>query len=228
MRAHVLASLALVLVAGCSGSGDDLADTDGLPYLVDFRIWRYENGHAELEACLYRFRWCEEAGTVEVEHGTQTVTLATRSNADAAWYEGSLDNTQVDDTFRFTWSGAGDQSSVTGEVDAADSFTISSPSDGSTVSATAPLIMEWTGGADDGLIAWGYRADCPGSSSLVESFAHLVPDSGEMELPAEQLSFGDGCAVELWLERIQRGSASAPHVNILSSQARFVNVFIGP
>jgi hypothetical protein len=227
MRAHWLVSLALLLAAACGGD-DGWVEMEGFPYLANFKVYQYPNGQAQLYACFYRYRFCEEAGTVQVDHASQMLNLETASNASAQWYEGWLNGTSIDEPFRFTWSGAGQQSSITGEVSMADAFTISAPRGGSILSAASPLMLDWTGGSADGLVAWGYTAQCPDSSDPFDDYGHLVPDSGHLELPLDWLSLHDGCCAELWLERLQRGGTSSPHADIVSSQARFVDVFIGP
>jgi hypothetical protein len=226
MRARLLALLLVVSAAGCGD--DDPAEVDGFPYSADLRVLRYTDRRADLYACFYRYHWCEEAGAVQVEQGVRSIQLSKNFTPDATWYAGSLEDTRVDEPFVFTWSGAGDQADATAEVGVAEMVRITSPASGSSLSTADPVTMEWQAGAGDDLIAWGYRAYCPDSSSPLESFSHLVPDSGHLEMPGEQVSFYDGCSVELWLERLRRGSSSARNAVIVSSQATFVQVSIEP
>ena len=234
MRARVL--VLLLMAAGCGGddSGEDeggseveeFPDLEGFPYYVDFRVWQYEDGYAELWACLYRYQLCEQAGTVQVEHAGETVTLTDDPDAFNQSHVGELDGITVDEPFRFTWSGSGDQSEVTGEVFMADPFTISAPGTGSTLSAGSPLAMDWTAGSSEGLMAWGYSGTCDDSS--FDRFYQLIPDSGHVDIPVGKFPLYDGCLAVLWLERLQRGTTNSAEAEILSSQARAVEVTIGP
>src|SRR5262249_48898738 len=161
---------------------------DGFPYFANFEVWHYGGGHAEFYACTYRWRWCESAGTVEVENGTQLVTLESQSDASAIWYDSFVDTIRVDEPFHFTWSSTSDHARITGDAPLPDELAISAPADLSTVSAASPLTIDWTGPSvsGDDMAAWGYRATCPDSPDPIESFSHLVPDSGHLEIPAEQ------------------------------------------
>lgn len=230
MAAGMLArlSIMMLLVGACAGDDEpDVFDLEGFPYLVDFRVWHYATGQAEISACAYRYSLCEDAGTVEVEQGGQSVTLGHDRESSGEWFVAFLETTSADAPYRFTWSGAGDQSSVTGEVWLADGFSFSAPSSGSTVSATSPLTLEWTGGSSEGVMAWGYRASCP-DSTTINDFRHIVPDTGHIEVATDRLSFFDGCFAELWLERLERGTTSSPLANIMSSESRYVEVTVGP
>lgn len=219
--------LSLLLVGGCgAGDDEDIEELDGFPYLVDLRVWQYGNGETDVGACVYRYRLCEDTGAVEVEHGAQTLTLGHEPEVSGQWYVGQLSDTFTDVPFRFTWSGADEQSSVTGEVFLPGAFAITAPSAGSTLSASSPVIMEWTSDSPEGLMAWGYYASC--GDSTINDFGHPVPDSGRVEIPAGSFSFSGGCSAELWLERLQRGTTSDPRANIMSSKMRFVDVSIGP
>ncbi len=105
-----------------------------------------------------------------------------------------------------------------------EAYAISAPAAGSNLSAADPVTLDWTAGSPDGLMAWGYSADCPGNSW--QDFSHLVPDSGHVEIPSGQLF--DGCFAELALERLQSGGTSSGQARIFSSEIRFVQVTIGP
>lgn len=153
MLARLLMMMPLLGACG----GDDAMDTfdlEGFPYLLDLRVWHYASGQAEVGACAYRYRLCEGVGAVEVEQGGQSVTLGHDPESSGEWFVARLANTLADAPYRFTWSGEGDQPSVTGEVWLADGFTISAPGSGSTVSAASPLTLEWTGGSSGELMAW--------------------------------------------------------------------------
>jgi hypothetical protein len=221
-----LLSLAF-LVTGCGadGAADEGLDGHGFPYRVDFRVWEYATGEAELYACLYRHRRCEQAGFVQVRHGGQTVTLEDVPGALNDSSTGWLTSTEEAEPFVFTWPGTREQPVVTAEVTLADAFTIETPLDGSTVSATSPMTVEWTEGSTEALMAWGRYAECPEVSS---DFDHLVPDSGSVEISAAQLALSPGCSSNLWLERLRRGSTSSPLANIVASRARYVELTVGP
>lgn len=221
-----LLSLAL-LVTGC---GPEDGDDDGLeggefPYFIDFAVWQYASGEAELRACLYRYRRCEQAGFVQVRHGGHVTTLEDVPGSANDSSTGWLTSTQDAEPIVFTWTGAGEQPEVTAEVTLPDAFTIVAPAAGAIVSATGSVMVEWSGGDDEALMAWGRYAECPEPSA---DFSHLIPDSGSVEISAAQLGLPPGCPSELWLERLSRGSASSPLVNIVASRSRYVELTIGP
>lgn len=226
-RSRICLLLLACLAPGCGADGDPGEGLEGgrFPYRMDFRVWQYGTGEAELYACLYRYRRCEPAGLVQVRHGDRVVTLedvpGPQNDSSAGW----LTSTQEGEPFVFTWTGAGDQPEATAEVTLPDEFTIAAPEAGSTVSASGPLTLEWTEAGSDDLMAWGRYAECPEASS---DFAHLVPDSGRVEIPAAQLGLAPGCSSELWLERIRSGSTSSALANVVASRARYVELTIGP
>ncbi|HKE19860.1 MAG TPA: hypothetical protein VKB80_33520 [Kofleriaceae bacterium] len=229
MRERVL--ILVLLIAACGGDdgmddGAGAVDDGEFPYLVDLRVWQYADGRANLGACLYRYSLCESLGTVEVEHGNQAVTLGHDRESSGEWYVGTFATTAAGEPFRFTWSGADEQSPVTGEVWLPDEFTITAPVSGSAVSAAKPVTLEWTGGSPGGLMAWGYSASC--IDGTINDFDHLVPDSGRVEISTDQLAVDNGCSVNLWLERLRRGTTSYSRANIMATRSRYVDVTVGP
>ena len=224
MRARLLV---LCLAAGCGGDDSGLdGDVEGFPYFINFHVWQYEDGEADLSACLYRYRLCEEAGSVEVEHGDQRVELTRDPESGFTDYVGRLSSTRLGEPILFTWSGEGEQDRVTGEVGLAEPYNITEPSDGAILSSQEDVTIRWTAGDTDGLVAWGYRAEC--FSTLYEDFSRLVPDSGSIEIPTRDTPIVEGCNAELWIERLQRGATSSRLADIMSSRARYVNVSFGP
>lgn len=75
---------------------------EGYPYYFNFRVWQYEGGQADVSDCLYRYRLCGDAGSVEVQQGDRDVRLSRDLDSD---YQGRLDSTTLGEPIRFVWSG---------------------------------------------------------------------------------------------------------------------------